>query len=74
MTASGVVKSTMTSAPAWASADGGTPISIAATSSQSGDSLTASTTACPIRPLAPTTPTLITEEPTRLTRPFSRWR
>ncbi len=59
MTASIVLKSTTTSAPACERAVGGTPMSTAATSRQSLASFTASTTACPMRPLAPTTPTLI---------------
>ena len=59
MTESGVVKSTTTCAPFETRASSESPRSSAATSSRSEASLTALTTSEPMRPRAPSTPTLI---------------
>ena len=62
ITESGVVKSTTTCAPLATSASSESPKSSAATSSRSAASVTALTTSDPIRPRAPSTPTLIISE------------
>src|SRR5699024_2477624 len=59
MTESGWVKSTTTSAPLRDSSSKESSRPIVATSSRSSLASTPSTTACPTRPLAPSTPTLI---------------
>src|SRR3954452_4368143 len=59
MTTSGRVKSTTTWAPASATLNSHSPASTMATSSRSSAALTALTTSVPIRPRAPSTPTLM---------------